>query len=662
MGPDPGPDLRTLARFLGVATSYTDGLGRHVEVGAETLLRVCRALGAGLEHESDAGVALATLRSERFAEVMAPVQVAWDGRFPHSRIPTTTGVGVEAATLTLENGESFSLDVRENRIRCDRGLPLGRHRLTARVGGRDTAAHVISAPTLTWSDTTALTGGWGGDRDDEPGATRPWGLAVQLPALQSRRSRSVGDLADLAAFGEWMAARGGRVVTVLPLLPTFNDPPAEPSPYSPVSRLFWSELILDLGAGHRGVGPVGSLDVVRAAGEVREALRGAVTPPEEDVDPELAAYARFRGAQRVLGRDWHNWPEPQRSGLLTDDDIDPAEHRFHLTAQLLTRRQMDTTVARLGAVGVELGLDLPVGVHPEGYDAWSRSGLFAHDVTVGAPPDAGFPSGQDWGFPPLLPRASRAEGHAYLGATIAHQASRAGLLRLDHIMSLTRLYWIPEGLDRAQGTYVGYPLTELLAVLSLESHRHSCRIIGEDLGTVPPDIETAMSGHGISGLYLAEFAAGSGPHLSDPGPDRVAMIGTHDTPPLAGWVAGTDIDERLRLGLLAPGDEEDERRTRARAVTVMARTVGADPADPDALLDQLLEWLGRSESPLVVPWLEDLWLEELPVNVPGSSSDVRPNWRRPAGRLLEEMAADPGVGEALRRLHRARQGRRPGDG
>ena len=650
MGSGPGPDLRTLARYLGVATTYEDGLGRRVRVGAETLVRVCRSLGAEMDNEAGAATALAGIRAERSAEHLAPVVIAWDGCLTGSRVPTTPGVAVARAAMTLEDGTVLEMDTGDGSIRCHHVLPPGRHRLEACIGGHEATAHVISAPSRTWSAPTEA----GGHRGNGP--DRAWGLAAQLPALRSSRSRSVADLTDLEAFGDWVADRGGRLVTVLPLLPTFNELPAEPSPYSPVSRLFWSELILDLGVDNRPVGPVDRLDVVRAAGEVRAALVTRATPPEDTLDPELVSYARFRGAQRRLGRDWRDWPEPQRSGVLGDDDIDPEEYRFHLTAQVLVRDQLADTLDHLGRAGLDLGLDLAVGVHPEGYDAWSRSGLFAHDMSVGAPPDAGFPSGQGWGFPPLLPRASRAEGHTYFGASVAHQASRAGVLRLDHIMSLTRLYWIPEGMGLDEGTYVNYPLNEMLAVLSLESHRNSCRIIGEDLGTVPADIETAMSRHAVAGMYLAEFAAGSAEPVPAPGPDRVAMIGTHDTPPLAGWVAGTDIDERIRLGLLAAGDESAERRSRARAVTALARTVGARRDDPESLLENVLDWLGRSHSPLVVPWLEDLWGEECPVNIPGSGSAARPNWQRPMRRLLDEITVDPRVSERVATLDRARRG------
>ncbi|MFA9566268.1 MAG: 4-alpha-glucanotransferase, partial [Acidimicrobiales bacterium] len=342
-----------------------------------------------------------------------------------------------------------------------------------------------------------------------------------------------------------------------------------------------------------------------------------------------------------------------RNGTLTDAHVDPDEERFHLVAQQAMRAQL-ARLAPPNDPGPLLGLDLAVGVHPDGYDVWSRQALFAPGMSVGAPPDAGFPSGQNWGFPPLLPEASRAESHRYFAASVAHQAGLAGVLRVDHVMALRRLYWIPSGADLAEGTYVHYPLEELFAVLSVESHRHRCAIVGENLGTVPPEIDAGLARHGILGMYLAQFEAGETSKPTGPDATRAALINTHDTPSLAGWVDQVDIDERLRVGLLDEAGATIERANRAESVARLERVlnVPSDPAGP--FLDAVLEWLGSSESPLVSVALEDLWLESRPVNIPGTASDQRPNWRRPWARLLDDVAVDPLVVGRLERLDAAR--------
>jgi 4-alpha-glucanotransferase len=387
---------------------------------------------------------------------------------------------------------------------------------------------------------------------------------------------------------------------------------------------------------------------------VRASLAHAPAPDATEVGEELLRYARFRGAQARLGRNWRDWPAAAREGRLAAEHVDAEEERFHLVAQSRVRAQLDALRGDLEADGMRLGLDLAVGVHPDGYDPWSRASLFAEGMSVGAPPDGGFPSGQDWGFHPVLPGASRQEGHRYVAASVAHQARVSGVLRIDHIMAWTRLYWIPQGMGKDEGTYVSYPAEELFSVLTLESHRNRCEIVGENLGTVPPEIGEALPRHHIRGMYLAQFTASEDPDMSPATAEDMALIGTHDTPTFAGWLRGVDIGERIRCGLLEKDSVPDVRRERSEATGRLARRMGGSVDDPRALLASILRWLGSSDSPLVVAWLEDLWLEEEGVNLPGTRSTERPNWQRPMSRLLDEALADPEVVELARVLARAR--------
>jgi 4-alpha-glucanotransferase len=616
---------------MGVLTRYTDGLGRRITVAPETLVRVCAALGASVERPSDAANALRAHRAARTSGLVPPVLVAWDGTVP--RLADERD-GFVHAEIRLEDGPVTPLEKFSS-------LPMGYHRLTVEHSGKAETCTVIAAPVEAFR---------------RPGSPRSWGVGAHLAALRSARSRSLGDLRDLHSLCRWVGERGGDLVTVLPLNPTFNTEPPEPSPYAPVSRLFWSELILDLGDAHCPTSPPTTLDVTRANAEIRAALAGRPAPDPSLLDEEVARYARFRGAQARLGRNWRAWPAQARGGTLERGDVDAGEERFHLVAQTLVREQLHGLRQRLDGAGFRLGLDLAVGVHPDGYDPWSRQRLFGEGMSVGAPPDRGFPSGQDWGFPPVLPDQSRREGHRYLAASIAHLARLAGVLRVDHVMAWTRLYWIPHGFGLHQGTYVSYPADELFAILSLESHRNRCEIVGENLGTVPQAIDEALPRHRIWGTYLAEFQASADPHLAPPTAADMALVGTHDTPTFAGWLAGTDIAERIRHGLLATEAEPGVRQERSRAARRLGKRMGRSVEEPEALLAELLEWLGRSDSPLVVPWLEDLWLEDQGVNLPGTRSSERANWQRPMRRLLDEIFADPKTNELIRRLHRARSG------
>lgn len=614
---------------MGVHTRYTDGLGRRVTVAPETLVRVCAALGAPVDQPSDAAQALRAHRATRKAGLVPPVLVAWDGTLPPLAISQD---GSAHGELHLEDGNVVPL-------RATRPVPTGYHHLTVESAGKADTCTVVAAPVQAWR---------------RPGSHRSWGVGSHLAALRSARSRCLGDLRDLESLCRWVGERGGDLVTVLPLSPTFNSEPAEPSPYSPVSRLFWSELVLDLGDAHRPSGPVTTLDVTRADAEVRSALAGRAVPDRSLLDEELVRYARFRGAQARLGRNWRAWPSPARAGTLQAEHVDIEEQRFHLVAQTLVRQQLHDLRPRLEREGLRLGLDLAVGVHPDGYDPWSRQTLFGGGMSVGAPPDYGFPSGQDWGFSPVLPEASRREGHRYLAAAIAHQMALAGVLRVDHVMAWTRLYWIPHGLGLHEGTYVSYPAEELFAILTLESHRNRCEVVGENLGTVPPATNQALERHQIWGMYLAQFKAAEDPQVTAPTPKDVALVGTHDTPTFAGWLEANDIAERVRYGLLAEQAAPSVRKERSRATRRLAKRLHRSVDEPRALLGELLEWLGRSESPLVIPWLEDLWFEDIRVNLPGTRSSERPNWQRPLRKLLDDIFTDPEIDGLLRRLNRAR--------
>jgi 4-alpha-glucanotransferase len=639
--------LHDLAEAMGVATGFRDGLGNDIDVGTETLVRVCAALGAEIETTADAAAALRTLRAQ--GRSVPAVMVAWDGRIELAGRGARPLLG--GATLRVDPDAAADAAGAAGECRLDTlddgtgvaVVPFGVHELVVEFAGELVRSTVIAAPIASWRPNNA--------------DSKRWGLAVHLGALRSGRSRSVGDLTDLRVLADSVADAGGSVVTVLPILPTFNDPPAEPSPYSPVSRLFWSELVLDVGTrvGIERGARVDRIDVTAATAEVRQALAHKAVDASATVDDELGAYARFRGAQHRLGRHWRAWPEAARKGNLGADHVDPAEERFHLTAQLAVRDQLARLRRGLDTADVTLGLDLAVGVHPDGYDVWSRPHLFADAMAVGAPPDAGFPSGQNWGFNPVLPTASAAEGHRYLQATIAHQASLAGLLRVDHIMALRRLYWIPEGMPLDQGTYVSYPMEELFALMCLESHVRGCEVVGENLGTVPPELDDALGRHGIKGMCLAQFSAGAGLPVGDVSPDEVAFIGTHDTPTFSGWLEGSDIDLRMDLGLLAAEAAPAARVERAEAVRRLAAEVGGTLDDPAGMLELVIAALGSSPSPLVLLWLEDLWLEPDQVNVPGTSSTAHPNWQRPMRRRYDEALADQDVIRLLGVIDAARR-------
>jgi len=305
-------------------------------------------------------------------------------------------------------------------------------------------------------------------------------------------------------------------------------------------------------------------------------------------------------------------------------------------------------------LGVSLYLDVPLGTHRDGYDAWRRQHLFALRASGGSPPDPVFTRGQDWGFAPLHPDRSRAEGHAHLRAYLRHHLELADLLRLDHVMGLHRLYWVPQGMPASAGAYVRYPAEEFYAILSLESHRHRAVIVGENLGTVPPEVERGLARHGVLGMFVAQYEFRAPPRRPlRPVPARVlASVNTHDMPPFHAWWQGLDLKDRRELGLLDPTQERRARRERGRirrGLTKGLPTQGAlaDNEPPvGQVLDRLLTRLASSRARFLLVNLEDLWLETESQNVPGTGPE-RSNWRRKLRRLPADR---DGAEDWLRRL------------
>ncbi|HZD06575.1 MAG TPA: 4-alpha-glucanotransferase, partial [Longimicrobiales bacterium] len=400
--------------------------------------------------------------------------------------------------------------------------------------------------------------------------SRRWGTFLPLHALRSARSRGAGDLADLRALAGWTGQRGGSLVGTLPLYDTFlgERGPFDPSPYAPVSRLFWNPFWIALEEAP-GLEAAPEARALLEDGEVREASRLLREADRVDYrrvmalkrrvlealarahqgggphglgteltrwvadDPEALAYARFRAAVEATGRPWAEWEGRARAGDATalqppDDGV-----RYHVYAQWAVERQLEELA---GATSTGLYLDLPLGAHPHGFDHWRHRSLFAEGFTVGAPPDAFFEGGQDWGFPPMHPHRSGEDGHGYFAACLRRAMEVSGALRLDHVMALHRLFWVPEGEGAARGVYVRYPSDELWAVLCLESHRSRTEVVGEDLGTVPPDVPRVMERHEVRRMWVLPFEVAAGEEgkpyrVGLPSADSVACLDTHDLPP-----------------------------------------------------------------------------------------------------------------------------------
>ncbi|MEX2430712.1 MAG: 4-alpha-glucanotransferase [Dehalococcoidia bacterium] len=687
------PGLRALAQSHGIQTSYHDANGARRETSTEALLAVLTAFGAPVRSPADVPAAARQRRLEVWRRVLPMGTVVW-GDTPglvDLRLPASMAAGTCHGTVSMEDGRqspvswdlsasgpSLAEDVEGERFLLYRlplpaGLPMGYHRLQLAVPGGEAESLILAAPVRCAS-----------------GPERAWGVFLPLYALRSAYDWGVGDYIGLAELSRWAAGLGASTVGTLPLLPTFLDDPLEPSPYAPISRLAWNPLYVDVlrapgtehaseaEAVHASQGIHAEVEALRRLPEVDyagvmalkrralEELSGAEANRETlqrfaAEQPDFDAYARFMAVREAQGKRWQAWPERLRSGVLGSGDYAEEVWRYHLYGQLAASEQME---ALHGADdSAELYLDYPVGVHPEGFDVWREQGRFVTDVTVGAPPDAFFTRGQDWGFNPLHPE--RSGDHRYSIASLRHHMRFASLLRLDHVMGLHRLYWVPRGAGPADGAYVRYPHEEMYAILAIESHRNGTGVVGEDLGTVPPAVPRAMARHGLKRMFVLQFAV----HPDKPRPvgwpskGMVASVNTHDTPAFAGYWRGLDIDDRHALGLMDEAgarEERAEREAAKRTVLDWLRKHGHLDAEDDeaAVVRALYTGLASSRADLVLANLEDLWQEPLPQNVPGTSVE-RPNWKRKARYTVEEFTAQSPVRELLGSMT---QHRRKADG
>ena len=594
--------LLQLARLYGIQTYYLDMRKQRRDADPEALLLVLRALGAGVDKFEDVPRALSRRKEELRQRTSEPVMVAWNGKLGNRR------------------------------------FDFGYH--DVEIKGRRT--FVISAPRQAFFP-----------RD------RSWGVFVPIYSLHSKRNPRAGDLTDFENVMDWMHGLGGTVAGTLPLLGAFLGEPFEPSPYSPATRLFWNEFYIDV----ERVPEFSGRYALRSAKRTRYVDYRGVMADKRHVLERMANrffshgepqrreqfarflrenkgvrdYAEFRAVTERQRKGWTAWPSRLRDGTIRKIDYDESTRNYHLYAQWIIQDQLQALSKKAAVRGQFLYLDFPLGVNPDGYDIWRNREFFVDGVAGGAPPDPVFTKGQNWGFPPMNPEAMRLNRYQYVIAFLRNHFRYAKLLRVDHVMGLHRLYWIPDELTGDKGVYVEYPAEELWAILCLESHRYQAGIVGENLGTVPPEVNAELERHSIREMYVVQYeimADPKDPVLRPPPRKSVASLNTHDMPPFRAFLDGTDIDDRLDLGFLDEKGARQERKERA----VMRRKLRS--------FRNAIKFLSESMASVVLINAEDLWEETLPQNVPATSKE-RPNWRRRIRPSVEQIRKMAGIAEEL---------------
>jgi 4-alpha-glucanotransferase len=670
--------LAELAAGFGVATEYWDWRGARVTVDATTLSSVLTALGVDTSSEQSCWTALERRRSDAWRTVLPPYLVAREGVQRTVEVHVDHGSPVDV-WVVLEDGTFHSdltqvdnwqapreLDgqaIGEASFVVPAGLAPGYHRLHARTGGQEHSCELIVVP------------GWLG-MPARLGNRKTWGLATQLYSVRSRTSWGVGDLSDLADLASWAGAEHGAVfVLVNPLHAAEPVPPMEPSPYLPTTRRFANPLYLRIEripeyarldpaqrqAADRFAAEarteVGSVDRDAAWAAKRAALE---IIHSTGLEPGRAiAYRAFRRREgsalddfatwcalsEVHGPDWHRWPEPLRHPRSAEvADFARAEAAlvdFHRWLQWLLDEQLAGAQLAARSSGMELGImhDLAVGVSRTGADSWTAQDDLARDISVGAPPDPYNQAGQNWNQPPWRPDRLAQLAYAPFRDVIRNALRHSGGLRVDHVMGLFRLWWIPDGAAPTAGTYVQYDHEAAVGILMLEAQRAGAVVVGEDLGTVEPWVRTYLRERGVLGTSILWFEFdwdGGGAPLP---PERwreycLASVTTHDLPPTAGYLAGDHVRLRHRLGLLTRSLEQELAADRAEQQAwldlLRARGLLEPGADAWTTTVALHRALGATPSRLRCLALTDAVGERRAQNQPGTVNEY-PNWRVPLG-------------------------------
>jgi 4-alpha-glucanotransferase len=697
------PDLlQKLARLYNLQTVYRDGFGQLRAAPLEAILAVLSCLDAPVASLEDVPEALRARRHDLWQLGVEPVLVAWQGtpfvftlRLPDRlaetrvkcRIHLETGAQLEGKCDDKPGVRVLSREVEGiryaiRRLRAPGAIPLGYHRLEIHIGDLHLESFIISAPVQAYAPANV--------------DAKSWGVFCPLYALNSARNWGAGDFSDLATFAGFVGELGVQAVGTLPMLASFLDEPFNSSPYAPVSRLFWNEFYLDVTKIPEFSQCETAQAIVNSPEFQREltVARGAplvdyrkVMALKRQVIEELSKsllkrssrrrssfkkfeathllardYAAFRAKSERERQVWFHWPSPARDGALSADDYDHSAYQYHLYVQWLCDEQAHSLRDETHNAGVALYLDFPLGVNRDGYDVWRERELFALNASGGAPPDGLFVKGQDWGFPPLHPDALRRRGYRYYIDCVRHHMALAGMLRIDHVMGLHRVFWVPGGFSATDGLYVHHRAEEFYALLSVESHRHRVEIVGENLGTVPPYVNDAMTRHRILGMHVGIFAVNAAEQALDKPPvHSVASLGTHDTATFMGFWHGSDIQDRVELGLLDDARAAQEHQSRAAQRDALVKFLIAggwlgenSGSDPAAVLAAWLSFLADNDEAFLLVNLEDLWLEPLPQNVPGTWHE-RPNWRRKARLTLEAVQDTKAIADLLKTIGDIRQ-------
>ncbi len=690
--PEPSDELSRLAAAHGVALDFWDFQGHHRIISEKAIIAVLAALGIDAATPDAVRSALAELDVAPWRATLPPVTVLREEREAHLPVHVPDGTTV-TARVDLEDGTSRDLAqldiwmpprevdgamVGRATFLLPTDLPIGWHEIVAVTEEGETRAPLAVTPQRLAAPDANLAGG------------RGWGFMAQLYSVRSRDSWGFGDLADLREIASLSGDLGADFLLINPLHAAEIVPPLTPSPYLPTTRRFSNPLYIR----PEDIREVAYLTTQQrtlvhwAAEPMREANtdagpidRDAVWAAKKSALDVIFSAPRSRARQRDLerfralegqgledfalwsaltehyaGQEWPADAVDINSALVQGLRSELKERvDFYAWLQWVLDEQLARAqgTARASGMGIGIMHDLAVGVHPSGADVWAMPDVLAKGVSVGAPPDWFNQQGQDWSQPPFRPDALARLGYAPIRDLVRTILRHAGAVRIDHIIGLFRLWWVPQGMPADQGTYVRYDHEAILGVLVLEAYRAGAVVIGEDLGTVEPWAREYMAERGILGTSILWFEK---THDEWPRPPHeyrylaLSTVTTHDLPPTAGYLAEEHVDLRDRLGLLAEPIEKvrhDARTERERFIGALDG-LGLLPENPSEsqIVEGLHRFLVRTPSVLLGVALTDAVGERQTQNQPGTDQEY-PNWKVPladgsgAVVLVEDLARSP---------------------
>ncbi|MFD5278485.1 4-alpha-glucanotransferase [Pseudarthrobacter sp. NPDC058362] len=703
--PDPHL-LQQLADAHGVETSFQgwDGLPHSVAEG--TLIKVLAALGVEAGTDEQIRAALVEAELAPWRRMLPPAVVIQEGEPAQVPVHAPDGAPVSLA-VTLEDGSGSRDPVRQKArlapVNVDgvptartifalpQDLPLGWHTLHAEAGDATATATLVVTPARL-----------GTARQLEE--RRGWGLATQLYSVRSRRSWGIGDFSDLADLAALSGTRGADYVLVNPLHAAEPVPPVQPSPYSPSTRRFFNPLYIriedipelaylkprrraaveklreEVAALNREGGRLDRDAVYAAKLQALEMLYHSRRLPARQAAFDafcrasgqgLEDFALWSALREDIPADDPRWTDP--GFALGSPEAESLREKladrigFHRWLQWICDEQLEDAQRAALRAGMRLGVvhDLAVGVDHSSADAWTLRNVLAAGISVGCPPDMYNQQGQDWGQPPWHPARLAEAGYLPFRNMLATVLRHAGGIRVDHILGLFRLWWIPRGNTPGDGAYVRYDHEALIGILALEAHRAGAVVIGEDLGTFEPWVRDYLAARGILGTSILWFEYDGDAPLA---PEKyrtqaLASVNTHDLPPTAGYLAGDHVGLRSRLGLLERSEAEERAEHEASLEKMFAllreRGYLAGEASEERTIEALHLLLSQTPSALLGVALVDAVGERRVQNQPGTTGEVYPNWQVPLGGpdgrpvLLDDLPANPRFNALLAAVDRS---------